>query len=81
MKTTNKNLMTLEEFKEKNYGKLGTTDKYSRCRLGAIRKLQILLIYRPTCASLTWLYSGISVKENVVTQCNQINTPSLIKTG
>ncbi|MDL2311402.1 hypothetical protein LJC68_00800 [Bacteroidales bacterium OttesenSCG-928-B11] len=24
MKTKNKNLMTLDEFKEKNYGKLGT---------------------------------------------------------
>ncbi len=30
LKTTNKNLMTLDEFKEKNYGKRGTTTKYSR---------------------------------------------------
>ena len=27
MKTTNKNLMTLEEFKEKNYGKRGTKER------------------------------------------------------
>jgi hypothetical protein len=26
LKTTKKNLMTLEEFKEKNFGKRGTTD-------------------------------------------------------
>jgi hypothetical protein len=36
------------------YFKYFLNKKYSRCRLGAIRKLQIRLTYRPTCASLTW---------------------------
>ena len=42
MKTKNKNLMTLEEFKEKNYGKRGTKDRdeleagYENFRIGAL---------------------------------------------
>ena len=42
MKTKNKNLMTLEEFKEKNYGKRGTKDRdeleagYENFKIGAL---------------------------------------------
>ena len=42
MKTTNKNLMTLEEFKEKNYGKRGTKERneleagYEAFKIGAL---------------------------------------------
>jgi DNA-binding XRE family transcriptional regulator len=42
MKTKNKNLTTLEEFKEKNYGKRGTKDRdeleagYENFRIGAL---------------------------------------------
>ena len=42
MKTKNKNLTTLEEFKEKNYGKVGTPERdeleagYENFRIGAL---------------------------------------------
>ena len=42
MKTKNKNLMTLEEFKEKNYGKRGTKERdeleagYEAFKIGAL---------------------------------------------
>jgi DNA-binding XRE family transcriptional regulator len=42
MKTKNKNLMTLEEFKEKNYGKRGTKERdeleagYESFKIGAL---------------------------------------------
>jgi len=42
MKTKNKNLMTLEEFKEKNYGKRGTKERdelevgYETFKIGAL---------------------------------------------
>jgi len=42
MKAKNKNLMTLEEFKEKNYGKRGTNDRdeleagYEAFKIGAL---------------------------------------------
>ncbi|MEI6434314.1 MAG: helix-turn-helix transcriptional regulator [Bacteroidota bacterium] len=42
MKAKNKNLMTLEEFKEKNYGKIGTKERdeleagYENFRIGAL---------------------------------------------
>lgn len=42
MKTKNKNLMTLEEFKEKNYGKHGTKERdeleagYENFKIGAL---------------------------------------------
>ena len=42
MKTTNKNLTTLEEFKEKNYGKRGTKERddlevgYDNFKIGAL---------------------------------------------
>lgn len=42
MKTKNKNLMTLEEFKEKNYGKRGTEERdeleagYEAFKIGAL---------------------------------------------
>ena len=42
MKTKNKNLTTLEEFKEKNYGKRGTKDRdeleagYENFKIGAL---------------------------------------------
>lgn len=46
-KTKNKNLMTLEEFKEKNYGKLGTKERdeleegYESFKIGALSKLPL----------------------------------------
>ncbi len=42
MKTTKKNLMTLEDFKEKNYGKRGTKERdelevgYENFKIGAL---------------------------------------------
>ena len=42
MKSKNKNLMTLEEFKEKNYGKIGTKERdeleagYEAFKIGAL---------------------------------------------
>jgi ribosome-binding protein aMBF1 (putative translation factor) len=42
MKAKNKNLMTLEEFKDKNYGKLGTKERdeleagYEAFKIGAL---------------------------------------------
>ena len=90
MKTKNKNLTTLEEFKEKNYGKLGTKDRdeleagYEDFRIGALihdTRIEMGMTQEQLAEKAGTTKSYISQIENNIKEARISTLQKIIKLG
>lgn len=90
MKTKNKNLTTLEEFKEKNYGKLGTKDRdeleagYEDFRIGALihdARIEMGMTQQQLAEKAGTTKSYISQIENNIKEARISTLQKIIKLG
>jgi DNA-binding XRE family transcriptional regulator len=90
MKTKNKNLITLEEFKEKNYGKLGTKDRdeleagYENFRIGALihdTRIEMGMTQEQLAEKAGTTKSYISKIENNIKEARISTLQKIIKLG
>jgi len=90
MKTKNKNLTTLEEFKEKNYGKLGTKDRdeleagYEDFRIGALihdARIEMGMTQEQLAEKAGTTKSYISQIENNIKEARISTLQKIIKLG
>ena len=90
MKTKNKNLMTLEEFKEKNYGKRGTKERdelesgYEAFKIGALihdTRIEMGMTQEQLAEKVGTTKSYISKIENNIKdkQINEVNKDVSLK--
>ena len=90
MKTKNKNLITLEEFKEKNYGKRGTKDRdeleagYENFRIGALihdTRIEMGMTQEQLAEKAGTTKSYISKIENNIKEARISTLQKIIKLG
>jgi len=90
MKTTNKNLTTLEEFKEKNYGKRGSKDRdeleagYENFRIGALihdARIEMGMTQEQLAEKAGTTKSYISKIENNIKEARISTLQKIIKLG
>jgi len=90
MKTKNKNLTTLEEFKERNYGKLGTKDRdeleagYEDFRIGALihdARIEMGMTQEQLAEKVGTTKSYISQIENNIKEARISTLQKIIKLG
>lgn len=90
MKTKNKHLMTLEEFKEKNYGKLGTKERdeletgYETFKIGALihdTRLEMGMTQEQLAEKVGTTKSYISKIENNIKEARISTLQKIIELG
>ena len=90
MKTKNKTLITLDEFKEKNYGKLGTKDRdeleagYENFRIGALihdARIEMGMTQEQLAEKAGTTKSYISQIENNIKEARISTLQKIIKLG
>ena len=90
MKTKNRNLTTLEEFKEKNYGKRGTKERdeleagYENFRIGALihdTRIELGMTQEQLAAKVGTSKSYISRIENDVKEARISTLQKIIEIG
>jgi len=90
MKTKNKNLMTLEEFKEKNYGKRGSKERdeleagYENFKIGALiqdKRLEMGMTQEQLAEKVGTTKSYISKIENNIKEARISTLQKIIELG
>ncbi len=90
MKTKNKNLMTLEEFKEKNYGKRGTKEReeleagYKNFKIGALihdARLEMGMTQEELAEKVGTTKSYISKIENNIKEARISTLQKIVELG
>lgn len=90
MKAKNKNLMTLEEFKEKNYGKRGTTERneleagYEAFKIGALihdKRIELGMTQEQLAEKVGTTKSYISKIENNIKEARISTLQKIIELG